>query len=100
MFELFLILLVLAFPIGIAIGWWIFYGRPKQQAASLKNKFTSLGNLMGKTRAQIEGVVGAPDSWVAVDENKVNCTWRSSAYWLVLQFESDVCKGVVAEMNF
>jgi len=87
--------------IGVGIGWWILDGGPKQEARNLQNKFAGMGDLRGKTRAQIEAVVGKPQSWAAIAGTKSSATWnaKSHRYLITLQFDGDICEGVTSEIT-
>lgn len=87
--------------VGVIIGWWVFWGKPASDRAKLQNKFHDLGNLKGKTRAEIERIVGQPQSWAAIGDNKISCTWNTSNhnYSINLIFNGDICEGVSHEFS-
>ena len=85
--------------VGVFIGYWILTGYPKQQARQLQQKFASLGNLKGKTRAQIESVVGKPNIWASIGADYTSCTWNTNRYHIMLQFKGDICEGVTSEIT-
>lgn len=98
MITLFIILLILAFPIGIIIGWWIYYGAPKEKARALQNNFFKLGNLKGMTLEKIEAAVGKPESWHQV-LNQTLYTWSAGNYRITLIFENGICEGILSESS-
>ncbi|HVF51803.1 MAG TPA: hypothetical protein VNA19_17095 [Pyrinomonadaceae bacterium] len=53
----------------------------------LAQKFRSLGNMTGKTRAEIERVVGAPNSISAMGDGNVMCQWLVAGYHIAIAFE-------------
>jgi len=84
--------------LGVILGWWIIDGHPKAQTNALKQKFSSLGNLRGKTITQIEQVVGKPSTWYMVMDKRL-CVWQTQRYHITLVFNGDICEGVESEIS-
>ncbi len=90
---------VLLFLAGVAIAWWVIWGKPAAEANALKNKFHSLGTIAGKTRSQIEAVVGPAKSWASIGDNRFSYSWQTQKYYVTLIFKGDVCEGVESEIS-
>lgn len=84
--------------VGIGTGWWLADGRFRLGAHSLRRKFQSLGDLHGKSMAEITAVAGQPKSAVPLGDNQANYSWDVPQYRMILQFKDDICQGVVWEM--
>ena len=65
-------------------------------ARDLQRKFQSLGDMRGKTKAEIESVVGPPNSFSALSDGTL-CQWIRTGYHISLIFKDDVCLGVSSE---
>lgn len=78
------------------IGFIILYciTKLKTPVNLLQQKFNSLGNLSGKTLAQITSVCGKPD-FVLSNGNKPNIyIWTATGYSIELLFdENNICLG-------
>ena len=85
--------------IGIAIGWWIISGKPAADARAMKSKFSSLGTIAGKSREEIERVVGGPSSWAAIGDGRTSYSWHMQKYYVTLIFKDDICEGVSSEIS-
>jgi hypothetical protein len=87
--------------VGVWVGWWFLTGRYVSEARTLQQKFYNLNPLKGKTRTQIESVVGRPQSWAALGDNRTSCTWNSNGhrYMITLIFDGEVCEGVSSEIT-
>jgi hypothetical protein len=97
---LFLLVLcgLLLFIATVVISWYFAGGRDAMAVNNLKNKFDSLEPLKGKTRAEVENVVGPPQGCRESGENKISCDWQIHRYLMTLKFDGDVCEGVVIEI--
>lgn len=84
--------------IGVGVGWYIIDGVPKAEARELQAKFISLGELRGKTYAQIVRVAGRPQSRAGIDDSRYSCSWNTQKYHITLQFNGDICEGVTSEI--
>lgn len=67
------------------------------RARDLQSKFQNLGVLTGKTRAEIEAVVGPPNSISSVAGGKILCQWIETGFHVALLFKDDVFEGVTHE---
>ena len=72
------------------------------QIGSLQQKFAALGDLSGRSRAEIISAVGAPQSVSAVGGGKTLLQWQmvnqAGGYHIALLFdENDRCEGVTHE---
>lgn len=85
--------------LGVGIGYLIIDGAPKAQARALQDKFVSLGDVRGKTYAQIVAVVGNPKSRSVIDGNVYSCSWNTQKYYITLQFNGDTCEGITSEIS-
>jgi hypothetical protein len=54
----------------------------------LAQKFVSLGKMTGKTRNEIQAVVGPPNSISAMAGGKVLCQWMATGYHIAILFDS------------
>ena len=67
---------------------------------ALNEKFVSLGELKGKTYAEIEAVVGAPSSVSGMDEGKTLRQWMATGYHIALLFDKDdACLGITSQTS-
>jgi hypothetical protein len=92
----FLLLVLGAIVLG-AIGIWMI------QQKSLRDKFSSVGDVRGKTRTEIESVVGIPNSWSAMGDGRVLCQWTEAdggVYHIALIFKDNICEGISSESSF
>ena len=63
--------------------------------AALSKKFVALGELKGKTKAEIIAAVGNPSAISAAAEGKTLIQWRATGYHIALLFDTDdVCLGI------
>jgi hypothetical protein len=85
--------------VGIGTRWWLVDGRSRWAANRLRRKFQNLGDLRGKTLAEITAAVGDPISFVLLPDNKASYSWDAGhRYHVVLRFQDDICQGVVGEI--
>lgn len=75
-------------------GWLV-----KAPGRALQQKFVSLGTIKGKTRIEIEAVVGAPNSISAAAGGMVLCQWMAVGYHIALLFDGDICQGITHEFS-
>ena len=75
--------------------WW--------DTRTLQQKFFSLNPLRGKTRLQIEAVVGPSSSFSAMAHNQVLLQWIETGYHVALIFSDNtpnaICGGVTHESS-
>ncbi len=93
------LVLLLSVLAGIGIGWWIISGKPAADANALRNKFHSLGTVTGRTRKDIEAVVGPAKSWSSIGDNRFSYSWSTQKYYVTLIFKGDVCEGIDNEIS-
>lgn len=83
------------------VGGVILYGLMKagvkSEGNALAQKFGKLGNLQGKSRAEILAAVGPPSSQSTVAGGKTVIQWIKPGYHIALIFEGDNCLGVSHE---
>ena len=60
----------------------------------LKANFEKLGNVVGKTKAEIESVVGPAKTVSGQPEGKVLLQWLASGFHIALLMKDDVCEGI------
>ena len=70
----------------------------------LAHRFSAMGTLAGRTRAEIESVVGPPQSWSGVGPGQQLLQWQhidaESGYHIALVFDDNgVCGGVTHESS-
>ena len=65
----------------------------------LQKNFQGLGVLAGRKRAEIEQVVGAPQS-ISTIGDQLLLQWMQDGYHISLLFKDDVCQGVQHESSF
>ena len=95
------LLAMIACPVvvGIAARWWLTDGQFRWAANRLRRKFQNMGDLRGKTLAEITAAVGDPIRFVPLPDNKASYSWDAGhRYHLVLRFQDDICQGVVGEI--
>ena len=63
----------------------------------LQEKFIDLGVVVGKTRKEIESIVGQPNSISAIAGGKILCQWMATGYHIALIFKDNICEGVSHE---
>jgi len=72
-------------------------------AAALPSKFVSLNPLAGKSRSEIEAVVGPPNGISSTVGGKVLCQWMAGGYHIALIFDGreqeSRCEGVTHEVS-
>lgn len=68
-----------------------------QAGRHLHYKFTRLGTLRGKTKAEIIEVVGPPNAISVAGEGKQLLQWQATGCHMALLFEGDVCLGITHE---
>jgi hypothetical protein len=68
-----------------------------EAARALQRKFQSLGDMRGKTFAEIAAVAGQPNSISAAADGKVLRQWQRTGYHIALLFKDDVCEGITHE---
>ncbi len=71
----------------------------KAPGHSLNTKFVQLGELKGKSRQEIEAVVGPPNAVSAIAEGKSVCQWMQTGYHIALLFSGETCEGVTHEVR-
>lgn len=65
---------------------------------SLQRKFVKLGNLRGRTYAEIASVVGAPNAVSQTGDGGTLKQWITSGYHIALLFDANnVCQGISSE---
>ena len=95
------LLSIIACPVVVGIGtrWWLVDGRSRWAANRLRRKFQNLGDLRGKTLAEITAAVGKPYKIVSWRDNEATFSWDAGhRYHVVLRFQDDICQGVVGEI--
>jgi hypothetical protein len=74
-------------------GWLV-----RMKGRALQQQFVDLGVLQGKTRSEIEAVVGAPNAVSAAGPDTILCQWMATGYHIALLFDVDgECQGVSHE---
>jgi hypothetical protein len=83
------------------VGGLVLYGivaaLVKAPGQALHVKFVKLGQLKGKSKAEIVAAVGLPNSVSAVANEKTVCQWLATGYHIALLFDGDICEGVTHE---
>ena len=91
--EIALILLVTAGAIAILVPF--FFRAPGR---ALRKRFIALGTLKGKTRREIEKVVGRAATETPLPDGRTLLQWRATGYHIALVFEKNGrCFGVTHE---
>jgi hypothetical protein len=65
----------------------------------LQQKFRGLGQLPGKTKAEIIAAVGPPNSVSAAANGKTLLQWIIPGYHVALLFEGEACLGITHEFS-
>lgn len=71
----------------------------KASGHNLNAKFAQLGELKGRSRLEIEAVVGPPNAVSAIAEGKSVCQWMQTGYHIALLFNGDTCEGITHEVR-
>ena len=75
------------------LGWLV-----RAKGRALQQQFVNLGVLQGKSRSDIEAVVGSPNSVSAAGPDTVLCQWMATGYHIALLFDADnICQGITHE---
>ena len=98
---MYILIYLLSLMIPLAAGLIVFLainkavrGRGKQ----LQQNFISLGNLQGKSLAEITAVCGNPTSVSYRNDGVKIYQWMAAGYHIVLLFDqNDICLGVSSE---
>ena len=68
-----------------------------EQSNDLQKNFVSLGNLIGKTDAEIIAVVGSPNTISRNGDNVAVYLWNQPKYQIALSFHNNICTGIMNE---
>lgn len=83
-----------------AIALYFFVGfLVKIPGMNLQSKFTSLGDLQGKTMDEIVAVVGPPNALSGAPDGKTVCQWMATGFHIVLLFNDKVCEGITHQFT-
>jgi len=86
--------------IGVVIALPILWAISSAMVThKLQSKFSNMGTIAGKTKAEILLLVGPPNSISALPEGKELLQWQCPGYHIALRFSEDVCEGVVHEFS-
>lgn len=66
----------------------------KSSGRTLKSKFDRLGDPVGKTRGEIEAVVGSAGTTSLQAEGKVLLQWMATGFHIALLMKDDKCEAV------
>jgi hypothetical protein len=66
---------------------------------NLGTKFVKLGQLKGKTKAEIVAAVGPPNAVSVAAGGKTLCQWMATGYHIALLFDDELCEGVTHESS-
>ena len=66
---------------------------------NLSAKFVKLGQLKGRTKAEIVAAVGPPSSISVAAGGKTLCQWMATGYHVALLFDGEICEGVTHESS-
>ena len=86
---------------ALAFGTVIFLmqGNRQSKGKQVAEKFSRLGNLIGKTEKQITLFVGPPNSISNFDDGRKVLQWLFDGYHIALIFKNGICKGISHETN-
>lgn len=74
-------------------GWLV-----RLPGKALQQKFASIGVVQGKTRREIEKIVGPPNAVSAAGTDSVLCQWMATGYHIALLFDANgKCQGITHE---
>jgi hypothetical protein len=95
---------ILLYALGPLVVGWIIWAVIQAAAAApgneLAKKFAGMGNLIGKTRQEIEAVVGPPQSFSATGDGEFLLQWMANTYHICLIFDAEGrCQGITSEVN-
>lgn len=71
---------------------WMFF-------PNLRRDFAALGNVVGKTRSEIEEGIGQSYSMDAVDKEEYVLQWMHDGYHVALLFRGEKCVGIQHESD-
>ena len=84
---------------AIVIGGAISAAFVGQEGAELGSKFAGLGNMTGKTRAEIVAVVGEPTAISHLGNGVTLLQWQATGYHIAINFHNDVFAGIAHEFS-
>jgi hypothetical protein len=76
---------------GLFALWYVVPG------AELRRKVTSLNPLRGRAKAEVWGLLGAPNGVQYGEDDRLAATWATHRYTVTLLFRGEVCEGVAGE---
>lgn len=83
--------------IGLALTW-ILKKYVVLPGRNLRSKFQAAGTLKGRTKSEIIGKVGAPQSTASYPDGTSLLQWQATGYHICLGFDqNNVCLGVQSE---
>jgi hypothetical protein len=86
-------LLLVAFAIAFAVPWYL-----RRPGRALRRRFIALGSLKGRTRREIEKVVGPASQETLLPDGRTLLQWRATGYHIALVFsKAGRCDGVTHE---
>ncbi len=85
--------------IGGLVLYAIISASVKAPGRSLNARFVALGQLKGKTKAEIVAAVGPPNSVSATAKGETLCQWMATGYHIALLFDGEACVGVSHEFR-
>lgn len=67
------------------------------KGGELQSKFAGMGDLMGKSKAEILGIVGPPSAVSSIGDDLTLLQWQVEGYHVALRFRGELCEGVTHE---
>lgn len=89
--------------IGGVIMYWVISALVKVPAREVESKRQSMGELKGKTKAEVIRVMGPPNSVSVLPQYPRNgqlLQWIKSGYHIAVAFDADdICQGITHEFR-
>jgi hypothetical protein len=83
--------------VGVFVGGIVLYAIQKAAVTApgraLHQKFVALGQVPGKSMAEIVSAVGQPTTTSALADGRVLLQWQAMGCHMAMAFKDDVCEG-------
>lgn len=79
------------------VGGIISAGFTAAEGAALQRAFAALGEMTGKTKAEIIAAVGPPNSISELAGGETLLQWQSAGYHIAIRFQGEVFAGISHE---
>src|SRR5206468_1625665 len=94
-----IIVILFIFAVMIFSGFLVAAVSGSDPGKQLIRNFVALGNMTGKSRADIEKIVGPPSKTSVLEDGKILCQWVVADTKVALMFRDDIFAGVSQEFS-